>query len=308
MDTNAGAFSLVLTGIVNSTDLQTALSHIESELKGLSCRFEIIVDTSTFTSADQGYQYKKTQDYTLSLPRCHYKTHERYFKHLLSISKFNNIVVADYCAAFSYRKIALLLTGLKKHDAVVFGAPSPGNFLVSKFNRLLIGSSKHIWPHLIAANKQTLLLHPNLKLKGNLILSLFHTAKYSRSDISIIHDSDLPAAKISRLKLFQRISWHRLFHPRIFHFKSGQKSGAIGSGYVHRGRRYVIHTDLSHSQSAVNTFILPQKIVLVFVAASLFYLLIFHFWSTAIIFVAVLTSIYFIDVLFNLYLIVKSLH
>ncbi|HEX8923977.1 MAG TPA: glycosyltransferase, partial [Patescibacteria group bacterium] len=180
--------------------------------------------------------------------------------------------------------------------------------LVSKFNRLLIGSSKHIWPHLIAANKQTLLLHPNLKLNGNLILSLFHTAKYSRSDIRIIKDSDLPASKISRLKLFQRIFWHRLFHPRIFHFKSGRKSGAIGSGYVHRGLRYIIHTDLSHTQSAVNTFILPQKIAFVFAAAALSYLLIFHFWSTAIVFVAILTSIYFIDVLFNLYLIVKSLH
>ncbi len=81
-----------------------------------------------------------------------------------------------------------------------------------------------------------------------------------------------------------------------------------GAGVGYKRRRYITHTTLHYSRSAIQTFIAKQ----VFIIYAIFILLILSFIIFPIltlqIIVGILSSIYFIDVLFNLFLILKSLH
>lgn len=82
----------------------------------------------------------------------------------------------------------------------------------------------------------------------------------------------------------------------------------IGAGLAHKKKRFVTHTTLHHHVSAIRTFAPWQKyamiIAIVILAGSFF----FYPFRTAIVAMAILTTVYFIDVFFNLFLVVKSLH
>jgi len=80
------------------------------------------------------------------------------------------------------------------------------------------------------------------------------------------------------------------------------------TGMSFKKKRYITHTSLHHSQSAIITFLREQKIIF----GLLFVILLEFFFINPLltlqVFVGVLSLIYFIDVFFNLFLILKSLH
>lgn len=82
----------------------------------------------------------------------------------------------------------------------------------------------------------------------------------------------------------------------------------IGAGVIHKRRQFITHTHLHHEHSAIITLESWQKLFLIALLGSLFLGFEFDALDTAIVFVAVLSTIYFLDVFFNLFLILKSLH
>jgi cellulose synthase/poly-beta-1,6-N-acetylglucosamine synthase-like glycosyltransferase/glycosyltransferase involved in cell wall biosynthesis/O-antigen/teichoic acid export membrane protein len=90
-------------------------------------------------------------------------------------------------------------------------------------------------------------------------------------------------------------------------FNPKTEPGMVGAGMAHNQKRFITHSTLHYSFSAIDTFTAFQKTVfglslLVFVLFLLFYPI-----STAIVFVGILSSLYFVDVFFNLYLVLRSL-
>lgn len=90
------------------------------------------------------------------------------------------------------------------------------------------------------------------------------------------------------------------------HPKDGEK--ILGTGVAHGGRKFITHTHLSHTNSAIETFYRWQKgilfiIFLLFLASFLVSPI-----NTAIFVIAILSLSYFIDLLFSLNVLLKSLH
>lgn len=84
--------------------------------------------------------------------------------------------------------------------------------------------------------------------------------------------------------------------------------GMIGSGIKFRQNKYITHTTLHHSKSAISTFVPWQTTLILTIFGSTALGFYFNPLSTAIILVAILSFIYLLDVFFNLFVILKSLH
>src|SRR5260221_2789239 len=81
-----------------------------------------------------------------------------------------------------------------------------------------------------------------------------------------------------------------------------------GSGIGYKRKQYITHTTLHHSQSAIQTFLLRQKLFFAFLIGAWLAVLIFHPLLTLQITIAILSAIYFLDVIFNLFIVLQSLH
>lgn len=81
----------------------------------------------------------------------------------------------------------------------------------------------------------------------------------------------------------------------------------VGAGTAHKGKRFITHTTLPREISAITTFTLVQKILIVGIIACL--AVSFYFWPViaGIVFIAILSAIYLADALFNFYLVARSL-
>ncbi|MDQ3098511.1 MAG: glycosyltransferase [bacterium] len=80
-----------------------------------------------------------------------------------------------------------------------------------------------------------------------------------------------------------------------------------GQGYHYKGKKYVHHTKLSHTESAIITLTLKQKLILITLLTLTVITFILNWHTALIVFVAVLTILYFADLLFNFYLIMRSM-
>ncbi|MBM2818066.1 MAG: glycosyl transferase family 2 [Parcubacteria group bacterium] len=87
-----------------------------------------------------------------------------------------------------------------------------------------------------------------------------------------------------------------------------ENGSMIGAGLAHKKKRFITHTTLHHSFSAIRTFAPWQKYALIIGIMALTAGFFFYPFRTAIAAMAILTTVYFIDVFFNLFLVVKSLH
>lgn len=95
---------------------------------------------------------------------------------------------------------------------------------------------------------------------------------------------------------------------KVFHLRPAKSSSMLGAGIIFKQKRFLTHTTLHHSNSALVTFTRGQKLVIFSLASILVLGLTISTQSTLIIFVAVLSTLYFADVFFNLFLVLKSLH
>ncbi len=80
-----------------------------------------------------------------------------------------------------------------------------------------------------------------------------------------------------------------------------------GIGFHHKGKRFVPHTSLHHSESAVFSVTMMQKLIFIVLTASITIGLFLALKTTLIVIIAILTFFYFADLLFNFYLIYHGL-
>lgn len=146
-------------------------------------------------------------------------------------------------------------------------------------------------------------------------LEFLHRAReagYKITDVPIsFEERENGNSKVKILRTVYDIGSNALFlrlkyiAPQVIKPENGTM---IGAGIGYKKKKYITHTTLPHHVSAMQTFILSQKIFLFALLALIVYGLVTDPLKTGIITVAILSAIYFIDVLFNLYIILKSLY
>ncbi len=147
-------------------------------------------------------------------------------------------------------------------------------------------------------------------------LHLIHTAKQLGMKIGSINiDFQKRESGKSKVNLI-KTSWQivstaialRLSPGKIYRLKPKLKNSMLGAGVFYKNRRFITHTTLHQTKSAIVTFTPIQKLVLSLALAIFILGLVFSPQLTAIIFLALLSFVYFLDVLFGGLLVLKSLH
>lgn len=80
-----------------------------------------------------------------------------------------------------------------------------------------------------------------------------------------------------------------------------------GAGVVHKKKHFITHTTLHHYFSALDTFVLWQKVFIAIMVVLFLAGLLLNPLLTGIIFISFISILYFIDVIFNFFLVMKSL-
>lgn len=146
-------------------------------------------------------------------------------------------------------------------------------------------------------------------------LPLLHTAKELGLSIGSIDIEFLPRnGGSSKLRIWSataQISMRalkiKLGSPKVFPIYATSPGSAVGAGVIHKGKSFITHSQIPQHHSALITFSSWQKGLIIYLLYMFIACLYISPLITAIIFVAILTSVYFIDVFFNLFLITKSL-
>ncbi len=128
---------------------------------------------------------------------------------------------------------------------------------------------------------------------------VFHKRKGSRSKINLaktIYEIGSDALRVRTKRIYP------------MHAPAVEKGKMVGAGVHFRKKKYVTHTTLHHSASALRTFETKQKIIAILLALGVFLGFVISPLAAGVALIAILSTIYFIDVLFNLYIVLKSLH
>ncbi len=125
-------------------------------------------------------------------------------------------------------------------------------------------------------------------------------------------------SKIVFWKAIREIGWNAVklrfrgrsplhIHPEVKNVESERQGSMIGAGLAHNGKRFITHSTLSHTTSAIHTFSSRQKIGLLALFAS--FLLSLFLWPIPALIggTAILSTIYFLDVFFNAFFVFRSL-
>jgi glycosyltransferase involved in cell wall biosynthesis/cellulose synthase/poly-beta-1,6-N-acetylglucosamine synthase-like glycosyltransferase/O-antigen/teichoic acid export membrane protein len=119
-------------------------------------------------------------------------------------------------------------------------------------------------------------------------------------------------SKINFVKASTEIAWHticlRFKGNGVYKIRNHDSRSKIGSGVVHKGRKFITHTHLPNTHSALMTFATWQKTAILSVALGIFAALIINPISTLVILLGTLSIIYLIDLVFSTNLLLKSLH
>ena len=100
----------------------------------------------------------------------------------------------------------------------------------------------------------------------------------------------------------------RLAPNKVYPITPAKQGSQLGAGLAFGRKRFITHSTLSVHHTALKTFVLWQKLLLLAVVSGLAVGIAIDPSATLTGFIAILTAIYFIDVLFNLFLVLKSLH
>lgn len=118
-------------------------------------------------------------------------------------------------------------------------------------------------------------------------------------------------SKIHFWKAVSEIGWNalklRLREREPLHLAPTVEDGMIGAGVAHKQKRFITHSTLSHSASALHTFVPWQRNTLLLVAVFFVVGLFIAPLKTIIFVTAVLSFVYFADTVFNLLLVLRSL-
>jgi cellulose synthase/poly-beta-1,6-N-acetylglucosamine synthase-like glycosyltransferase/glycosyltransferase involved in cell wall biosynthesis len=128
---------------------------------------------------------------------------------------------------------------------------------------------------------------------------VFHERKNGKSKVNFIKTTIQILATSLNLKFGGK---------KALHIAPSSEDSMAGAGVMYKRKRFITHTTLHHSKSALVTVTNRQKVVILSLLMLLISGFLINAHSTQIIFLAILSAIYFADVLFGLYLVLKSLH
>ncbi|PIR69298.1 MAG: hypothetical protein COU47_04370 [Candidatus Niyogibacteria bacterium CG10_big_fil_rev_8_21_14_0_10_46_36] len=118
-------------------------------------------------------------------------------------------------------------------------------------------------------------------------------------------------SKIHMLSAMAEIGWNafalKFRKKKPFRILAENPPSMIGAGYAYKGKRFITHSTLPYSRSAIITTTFWQKVVMAFVLILLAGAFIMSPLYAAIGLMACLSALYFFDVFFNLFLVARSL-
>jgi len=184
------------------------------------------------------------------------------------------------------------------------------------FGRLLFGFNCDVQSGLKVFKKEIIgHLEKSLFSAWSIDIPLLYTARelgFQIKSVDITYEKRKKGeSKISFLQTAWQIATGaiklKLRRKRIYQLAPVNGDSMLGAGFALNRQRYVTHTTLHSSSSAVFTLKPWQKFAIVALILSIVVWFAISPLPAAIFLVAVLSTIYFIDVFFNLYLIGKSL-
>ncbi|MCR4324992.1 MAG: glycosyltransferase [Candidatus Curtissbacteria bacterium] len=241
-------------------------------------------------------------------------------------SSGNILVMIDADLQYPPEAIPQMLKLLDHSDIVVANRETYEHSRVRKtlsriykytFGKILFGLSCDVQSGLKAFKREVYhATTPNPKSPWSFDLEFLHKSKnagFTIKGYDIVFDNrKTDDSKIGVLRVGTELAINALVlrtkntHPLTIPPKHANTMHGAGVGF--KSRKYVTHSTLPHYNSALQGFVLWQKLFILtaFVALVLGLYLSLHL--TALIIIGTLSAIYFLDVLFSLFLIVKSLH
>ncbi|MBI4130389.1 glycosyltransferase [Candidatus Roizmanbacteria bacterium] len=219
---------------------------------------------------------------------------------LFTIAREKGIAVANR----SHHKTSLLRRVGSKINSIVFERLLHG-FTVDTQSGLKVFKKEiieHITPSDVSGWALDMpLLHTALQLGYNIgsIDIEFAKRRMGKSKIQFLQASYEIALNAIKLKLKK---------PAVYPILPDTLRAPIGAGIVHKGKRFITHTRLSHDKTAFQTFLPWQKWALINTVLLVVTGFLLNTAVTAIVIIGILTFIYLVDFLFSLYLMIKSLH
>jgi len=193
--------------------------------------------------------------------------------------------------------------------------------IASRINAFVVGRMLFGLKHDIQSGlkifRKEIFQHIDLSYVGpwSFDIPLLYTAKelgFSIKTVSItFEDRNGGQSKIGMLEVSKEIVANaiklRTSNSKVFAIQPKTSKNMIGAGVIHKGKRYITHSQLSHHDSAIHTLKNNQKIFMlgllaIVVAAGVAFPL-----GTIISVMALLNVMYFLDMMFNLIMILRSL-
>ncbi|MEK7087651.1 MAG: glycosyltransferase, partial [Patescibacteria group bacterium] len=324
---NAEKVSIIIPTFNEEGNIQKLVKRIDNALKKGSIEYEIIIIDDHSTDNTVKMVNDLSDEYPIS---CHLKKGNKgkAFSILegFEYAKHDTLAMIDADLQYPPEAIPEMVRKITDGAGVVvanrrYKDVSPFRKLASKgfnfvFGQMLHGLKCDVQSGLKVFKKQItkeITVDPS---QWTFDLEFLVNARYAGHEIATVNiDFEKRHSGESKINVI-KASWeigtnalaNKLKKRKPIQIASQDEFSMINAGLAHKGRRFITHSTLDSETSAIITFTASQKFliflaVILAVAGFLFFPL-----YSAIVLIAVLSSLYFFDVLFNLFLITKSLH
>lgn len=302
------------------------IERIARSLEEAKIKFELIFIDDNSTDGTFEYLYRFTKTDVVRLYRKEGKKGKAYsLVEGFAKAKYEAVAMIDADLQYPPESLPQMLELLTTHDIVVAHRKTYKGSLTRRFlsksfktffGRVLFGLQTDIQSGLKVFRRevvQTILFQPSSPWAFDLeFLHRAREAGYSMTDSPItFEERDSGSSKVKILNTMYDIGSSALrlrltkISPQIIKPANGSM---VGAGVGFKGKKYITHTTLPHSVSAMQTLIFKQKVFLFILLGVIIGGFLVSPLQSIIIAVAVLSAIYFIDVFFNLFIILKSLY
>lgn len=240
-------------------------------------------------------------------------------------SKYQNIAMIDADLQYPPGALSKMALQLKNADVVVANRKQYKDSSVRKvlsstfrfvFGRALFGLRHDIQSGLKVFKREvveTVRFTPSSQWTFDLeFLHRAHQAGFSIQNFNIVFSKRRNGeSKLHFIKQTFEIGANALtlrakrIHPA--HIPPYENGSMLGAGIGYKKKKYITHTTIHHHTSALRTFTLSQKLIIILLFINILLGIYLSPIITLQIIVALLSFIYFIDVFFNLFVILKSL-
>lgn len=306
---NINDLTVVIPAYNEEKTIETLLNRLHETMQSAEIRYSVIIIDDRSTDKTSEIVERLADKFPITLLRKK-DSHQRGKVSSLfagfSFSKTQHIVVLHANLEFPPEFIPQMEKQITAKIGVIV-AERKKTSLLSKLLRKNIQAA----PGLILFNKQLL----EKVFKYQIIPSSFESYIFERARNSKLEIKRLIIKETKRKSnvlntLLEPIK-NRLSNTKndrtVQNIQTQPSDSMLGAGYVIKGKRYISHTKLLQSISAVHTFAPWQKWTLISVALLSVFGLVLFTKLTLIILIGFLSALYFSDILFNGFVVLQSL-